>query len=291
MKVSLNPSVIKLSTPKELYPPVPQIIKSISVADSFIKNRILEPPQKGIEYLSGIKAGKNSTVCDGSLGLINFWSCFSGKEMFNISKKGLSTNDKSYPDSFLKTTSDRPISTSAVRDCSVMYLYNDKEKTHSLFHAAHDTDPDYLNFILKTLMPEGITHGAIIPGRSSWYYRHEFNMKMMFCFMKMYNENTVVNVYHSSTTLPEIVGYKGNPYEIPNRMFLEDGEDVGQASFPISDLQGHNTFQKIEKECQSVEDVKRLKSFFRKQKYDEEIIKIFDEILDKKAIQFTNSSK
>ena len=80
----------------------------------------------------------------------------------------------------MKTQAHKPISTSFVHDCAVMYLYNDKTKTHAMYHAAPSTKVKRLNFFIKTLMPEGFTHASIVPGDYSFYKEQEPNMKNMF---------------------------------------------------------------------------------------------------------------
>lgn len=61
-----------------------------------------------------------------------------------------------------------------------MYLFNKETKTHALYHAAPDCKLETLNFMIKTLMPEGFTKGAIIPGDSIFYRKHRHNMENMF---------------------------------------------------------------------------------------------------------------
>ena len=175
----------------------------------------------------------------------------------------MSTNKDGFADSFLKAGASTPISTSFVHDCSVMYLYNDKTKTHAMYHAAPYCKKDRLEFMLKKLMPEGFTRGAIIPGNYIFYRGHEHNMKNMFNVMKKNNPKAIVNVYYDSSRFPEIVGYKGRVYEIQNKKVKEqmdegllDALDYGQASFQILDLQGYNTFNDIENLKERFSDIK-----------------------------------
>lgn len=208
-------------------------------------------PQKSIEKISEIRpvmlAG---TKCRNSIPLRKFW------DFFEIDKKtflkGFSTNKDGFANSFLKTKSCIPISTSYIHDCSVMYLFNKETKTHALYHAAPDCKLETLNFMIKTLMPEGFTKGAIIPGDSIFYRKHRHNMENMFNLMKQSNPHALINVYHGTTRYPEITGYKGFVYEIPNKKVKEqmldgilDAEDFGQATFKILNLQGYNTFENI----------------------------------------------
>lgn len=242
-------------------------------------------PQKSIEKISEIRpvmlAG---TKCRNSIPLRKFW------DFFEIDKKtflkGFSTNKDGFANSFLKTKSCIPISTSYIHDCSVMYLFNKETKTHALYHAAPDCKLETLNFMIKTLMPEGFTKGAIIPGDSIFYRKHRHNMENMFNLMKQSNPHALINVYHGTTRYPEITGYKGFVYEIPNKKVKEqmldgilDAEDFGQATFKILNLQGYNTFENINL-CSTKDELYKLKQAFKQAKYPPEIFKILSNIID-----------
>lgn len=259
--------------------------------DIFIKSKISTlTKERGLTHISGI-SGKNGpgTTCNGAITMKNFWSMFDPDSFNEIRAKGISTNKDGFPHCFLKAKSDVPISTSFVHDCSVMYLYNQKTGTHSLYHAAYDCLPEKLDFIIETLMPEGITHGSITPGDSYWYDRHADNLKNMFAAMKRYNKNSIINVYSESTKYPEIVGYKGKTYEIPNLTVQRQENcgdyisDEGQASFKIMDIQGYNTFDRIEYHCRTLKEVSKLKYFFRKQGYNNEMLSVLNRILNQRA--------
>ena len=58
--------------------------------------------------------------------------------------------------------------------------------------------------------------------------------------LKTNTQNAEVNIYHYNSELPEIVGYKGNVFEIPNARTALGFNDKGQASFKICDLQIEN---------------------------------------------------
>lgn len=265
-------------------PSPPKILRKCIPNDSFKKTLVHTIPQKGLDLISGIKKGlTGGTVCDGSIGMRNFWAMFNMSEIKSLKQRGISTNDESIPNTFLKSKSENPLSTSAVRDCSVMYLYNDKTKTHSMYHAANDCSSEALDFYIKNLMPEGFTHGAIIPGRSFFCEDHKANMKNMFCTMKINNPDSIVNVYHSSTELPEIVGYEGCVYEIPNKKFLEKGKDEGQASFEISDISGGNTFMIIGYNFVHSKQIEKFRQQFKNMGFDFETVKVFNRFLDIRA--------
>lgn len=261
------------------------------IKDIFIRTtRPAGPACKGISHISGVKSSKlGGTTCNGAITMKKFWALFEPSSYQEIRNKGLSTNKDGIPHSFLKAKADVPISTSFVHDCSVMYLYNEAKKTHCIYHAAYDCKPRTLDFIIETLMPEGFSHGSITPGDRYWYNRHIDNMKNMFSAMKRHNRDAIINVYSEVSKYPEIVGYKGRTYEILNadfqqqvKNFQDYVKDNGQASFKIVDLQGYNTFDKISYHCNSVEDYIKLKKYFKRQAYNEEINSVLDMFLDKR---------
>ncbi len=273
------------------------LYKNISLFN--IKNKFQNThhkPIKSIKQISNIKpqylAG---TKCKGSIPLKNFWDYF--LKTSNIKKLGYSTNKDGYGNSYLKANSFTPISTSYVHDCSVMYLYNKNTKTHALYHALPDCPEDYLNFMIKTLMPEGFTKGAIIPGDSNFYADHFFNMKNMLKLMQKSSPKAIINVYHSTIKYPEIVGKDGDVFQIPNKLVqkqIKSGDahicDFGQATFKIIDLQGANTFDKIAYCCKNLKDLNLLKNIFKKENYPREIKEIlYNEIEKRENFLIVNS--
>ena len=221
---------------------------------------------------------------------MNFWKSIGKNNLAQFLKLkllGLSTNKDGYADSFLKTSANRPISTSYVHDCAVMYLYNDKTKTHAIYHAAPNTKRTKLDFIINTLMPEGFTHGNIIPGDYIFYREQEPNLKNMFELMKSNNPSAVVNVFYSITRFPEIVGYKGQVFQIPNKIVEKqmkkgvlDATDSGQASFKILDTTGFNTFNEIHGNA-DLEKCELLKNDFSKIKFPKFMQEIFFNEIEK----------
>ena len=98
-------------------------------------------------------------------------------------------------------------------------------------------------------------------------------MENMFNLMKQSNPHALINVYHGTTRYPEITGYKGFVYEIPNKKVKEqmldgilDAEDFGQATFKILNLQGYNTFENINL-CSTKDELYKLKQAFKQAKY------------------------
>lgn len=255
-----------------------------------VKN-IFSPFKNGLSKIEDIKAGvKGGTTCKNSLPLKNFWKNTDTFQREKLENTGMSTNTVGYARCFLKAKADVPISTSFVHDCTVMYLYNSNTETHCLYHAEAEAQKSILEYIAETLMPEGFTSGAIIPGCSLWISSHVGNMLNMFDVMKSKNPKAVVNVYHSCSTAPEIVGYKGLMYEIPNieilfqrRMKSEYVRDYGQASFNIVDIQSYNTISRILHNCNTLQECDAEKEYFRKNtSYPKEIKECFYNAINKR---------
>ena len=230
------------------------VSKTKTLKDVFYKNQFAQMQKKSINQIVDITPIQFAgTSCKGSIPLQNFWHFFKLKNpKLKSNYFGLSTNKDGYADSFLKEKSNVPLSTSFVHNCSAMYLYNDKTKTHALYHAAPDCSAEYLNSMIQRLMPEGISKAAIIPGDFFFYNEHSHNMNNMLKLIKQNSPNAKVNVYHDSTRFPEVVGYRGDVYEIPNKIVMKEmkinplsAHDEGQASFKILDLQGANTLNEI----------------------------------------------
>ena len=261
------------------------VSKTKNLKDVFSRNQFLSEEKKSISRISNIKpiifAG---TSCAGSIPLQNFWKFFKFKNPKLKSKYfGLSTNKDGYADSFLKEKSNIPLSTSFVHDCSALYLYNEKTKTHALYHAAPDCKEGHLKFIIEKLMPEGVTKAAIVPGDYVFYKKHYDNMHNMFYILKGKNPNIHINVYHDSTRFPEIVGYKGKVYEIPNKNVKKQMKehslnvvDNGQASFKILDLQSADTFFEIYSRFLSEKNMQSLRTEFQQKKLPPLISEIFE---------------
>lgn len=242
--------------------------KPVHIKDLFVKS------VKGLQSLNNIKRGEYGTICKGSKPLPNFYDEFSEKELKQACKRGISTNTESFANCFLKSSAQKPLSTSSVHDCSVMYLFNEKTNTHFMFHSYYKNTEDYFENLIKTFMKEGFSKAYILPGDNAWTERHPQTMHAMFNAIKKLNQTAKLEVYHNSSKLPEIVGYKGKVFEIPNRIVMLGFEDGGQASFKICDLQNRTTMNKIKAEGISSENLDKLELEFCAEGYDEEILKI-----------------
>ena len=201
-----------------------------------------------INELVGIIAGEYGTTCKDSQPLSNFFGQFkSKKEIQNIKKLGLSTNDAGCAYSFLKSKADRPLSTSFVHDCSVMYLYNERKNTHFLYHIHKDEKEEEILAIINLFMPEGYSHASIVPGDKYWADTHRRYLPEVYSAIKKGASNVKVSVFHCSSERPEIVGYKGKMYEIPNKFYSKpyiekfSQGDRGQATFSIRDFRIYTT--------------------------------------------------
>ena len=269
--------------------------KKLSLYD-FIQSKPIgsKTAHKSLDRIADVKPGcMAGTKCKGSIPLRNFWN-FIEKDKF-LKCKGYSTNKDGYGNCFLKSKANMPISTSYVHDCSVMYLYNKDTNTHAMYHAVSACPYKTLQFILRKLMPEGFTKGAIIPGDYIFYNEHKCNMKNMFKLLKTENPDAVINVYNSISRYPEITGLHGNVYEIPNadaKMQMRNGvwdiDDHGQATFRILNLQNVNTFGCIKYNCQTFEELDELEEFYHSQKYPKEILSVLLQEIEQKR-QFLKS--
>ena len=278
-------------------------LKSALTKDFFVKDSAVTLQDSITEIKDIMPVAFAGTKCKGAFMLPDFWKSIAPKnlaEVFRLKLLGLSTNKDGYADSFLKTYSNRPVSTSFVHDCAVMYLYNDKTKTHAIYHAAPNTKVKKLDFMIKTLMPEGFTNACIIPGDYSFYRQQEPNMKNMFKLMKQNNPSAPVNVFYGINRFPEITGYKGQVFQIPNKEVekqmksgILDATDFGQASFRISDTGGYNTFDFIYGECDNIEELESLKNRFKKKKFPKLVSEILSKEIEKQkdVLMLINKSK
>ena len=241
---------------------------------------------QGLSSIDNVKCGKFGTICDGSIPLSNFLEHIKQFNLKNITKNGISTNRDGYAPSFLKTSANNPISTSYVHDCSVMYLFNENTNTHTLYHSLWNIPKNNFKFIAKNFMPEGVTHAALAPGNKIWTSRHYWTLPTMFDAIKENNPNTIINVYHNNSLYPEIVGYKGSLFEIPNRDVLaqlrktDNPKDFGQASFQISDIKDCDTLDIIDRDKITIQELKQLKEDFNQRDYDIEVKKVLNSIIE-----------
>lgn len=215
-----------------------------------------------IKEITEIKPGDYGTTCKGSKPLPSFFTQFKNnkKEIEILKQTGISTNDSGCAYSFLKSKANKPLSTSFVHDCSVMYLYNEQKHTHFLYHIHKDENKEEISAIIKLFMPEGYTHASIVPGDKYWADTHKKYLPQIFSAIKEGSNNVKINVYHNSSERPEVVGYKGCMYEIPNKFYSKpyiermSEKDRGQASFKIRDFRIYTTLY----ESNISNDVKEL---------------------------------
>lgn len=263
-------------------------------------------PKFSLSKLTNIREGKFGTICDGSLPLSNFREIFYYDKNIQrekaVFKLGQSTNSSGYAYSYLKTKSENPISTSYVHNCSVMYLFNKVQDTHFLYHIYPKISDKNLEYIIKNFMPEGFHLAALIAGDKRWNHEHKEYLPMVFDIIKKVNPKASLQAYHDSSRYPEIVGYKGKVYELPNKEYLRCKKygnkfhDEGQASFKIVNLEEGDTNINIHY-CTTIEELRILKANFLSKNYDKEILKVLQNLIDerineiKKILSFNEPEK
>ena len=254
----------------------------LSLKDIFIRNE-----DKGLDSITDIKAGDFGTECKGSKPLLSFLSQFSTKNEFNSVKKiGLSTNKNGFAYSFLKAKSNKPISTSNVHDCSVIYLYNKNTQTHFLYHYHPETSNEEFEYMIKHFMKEGYTHASIVPGENCWSDIHACYLPIIFKTIKKNNRNANVMVYHYMSEMPEIVGYKGKMFQIP----LEDKSIEGQASFNILNVHKGNTLTKLHY-SDDLAELFNLRILFDSLNFNREIKDIMLSLLKERELEIRKLEK
>ncbi len=249
------------------------------LSDIFVKNKTCAA--NDIYKIKNIHAGKYGTECKNSIPLENFKEQFDQPKLLELSQRGISTNTEGWADSFLKSNADNPISTSSVYDCSVMYLFNKDTNTHFLYHSYFNNKQDKFDELIKTFMPEGFNKADILPGSGNWYKRHSLTLPEMLKAIKENNKNAVINIRNYSSKMPEVVGYKGQLFEIPNFRISMGFNNKGQASFPIYDLKVKTLMDEIEYNATSPEKITLIKYLYEQDKVDKEILKIINTKLDK----------
>ena len=245
----------------------------------------LKSPSDSIKSISDVQPGEYGTVCRGSKPLQDFSDAVMNEDYEKILERGISTNIGGLANCVLKSKSENPLSTSSVFDCSVLYLFNKEANTHMLYHSYYNAPEKDLKTLIKTFMKEGFSGAAIVPGDRYWYQRHDFTLKTMLNVLKHLNRSAKINIFHFSSQYPEIVGYKGDMFEIPNNQ-LTSYANRGQASFKISDLRVSDMFDRIEYESFSPGRVEILRKDFEKMGYDEEIMKVINRLLDEQSKNF-----
>jgi len=260
-------------------------LKPQSLKDVFVSQNLRY--EKGLDDVKNIRGGKFGTVCDGSIPLKPFWAFVSRSDHDTVKLSGRSTNIDGVPRCFLKSNANNPLSTSFVHSCSVMYLFNKKTYTHFLYHASEQVPKEEIGYMVRNFMPEGCTHAFIKPGDAYWSDVHRFTVPAMFDEIRKNAPDAVINVCHDSSKYPEVVGYQGRLYEIPNKEVLLqndvlDPEDYGQASFKISDIQGMDTIDVIDCDAFDRASIKDVRAKFKAKNWDKEIKNVLSKILDKR---------
>ena len=246
---------------------------------------------KSISKIEKLHPGEYGTECKNSIPLKNFEEQFDAEKLKELYKSGFSTNTEGWADCFLKSSADNPLSTSSVYDCSVMYLYNKNTNTHFLYHSFYNTSQKYFDFLIKNFMREGFTKADILPGDSNWYARHKETLPRMLKAIKNNNENAIIKIRHYSSKLPEIVGYKGNLFEIPNSRTYWGFSDKGQASFKICDIRAKELIFKIKYSSIIPERLEIQRKLYEQEGYDKEISKVINKLIDEQKEKILEESK
>ena len=247
---------------------------------------VFQPESRhGLSKLKDICAGEFGTTCKGAIPLEDFFGKTNPEKKNELLRKGISTNDTGHAFTFLKSKSDRPLSTSYVCDCSVLYLYNKNADTHMLYHLYSTTNEGDINTIINKLMPEGFTYAGIVPGTKEQIFKHEEYLPKVFSALKEHNKDAKICVYTESSKYPEIVGYKGKMYEIPNKKIKNNivlNSDFGQASFDICDINFHDVVIGINM-CDDIPSLKHLKKILQNENYSEECRHTIEKLIYERA--------
>ena len=199
---------------------------------------VFQHSESGLSEIKNVRQGRFGSICDGSKPLKPFMELFHSETFFQkrILKKGLSTPTDAGAPAFLKSKANNPLSTSEVHDCSVAYFYNQVNNTHFLYHIHPNQDERMIKRYIRDFMPEGFQKACIIPGRNYWTVTHKETLPIIFNAIKSINPKSHVEVFHYSTEMPEIVGYRGSVYEILNKNYYQFmRKEDGQATFKITD--------------------------------------------------------
>lgn len=289
-----NYKIYQINTSKSLAPATPSApsfgisFKPKALKDLFVR---VQSPSDSLSRIKHVRPGQFGTVCDGSKPLADFADAVMDEDFDKICKSGFSTNIGGWAGCFLKSKAYRPLSTSCVFDCSVMYLFNKDKNTHFLYHAYYNTPEEDFKDLIKIFMKEGYTSASLVPGDRYWHDRHELTLDAMFHVLKKSNPDAKINIFHLDSKCPEIVGYKGEMYEIFNRGYAFTNHPSGQASFPISDMRSSNTIKRIQYDGDSLANLNKLRNKFAAAGYDDEILKALSQFIDEKAQKLIAANK
>jgi len=157
-----------------------------------------------------------------------------------------------------------------------------------MYHIYREVKKEELDFLIKHFMQNGYSSAAIVPGNAYFKDEHGQYLNIVFEAIRTNNPNAKINVYHFSSQSPEIVGYKGMVYEIPNRIISEQIKngtksyyikDLSQATFKIQDIRVSPELYNLSC-CDDLESINAMKQKIKSEKYDKEIKKVFYDILD-----------
>ncbi len=282
MKITAKYNNFSYSCPKRK-PYVPSFGISFKapklLSDIFIRQSN-QPAQK-VFKLKKLKAGKFGTECKDSTPLKSFDDSVDFEKLKELYKNGFSTNTDGWADCFLKSKANNPLSTSSVYDCSVMYLFNKDTNTHFLYHSSFRSVQKDFDFLIKTFMPEGFTKAEILPGTKRWLERHSLTLPEMVKAIQANNKQAEINIRHYNSKMPEVVGYMGELYEIPNHRIEMGFYDKGQASFRMCDLKAKSLISELDFNSSSIEKLETTRQYYKQGIPDIEIMKIINRELDK----------
>ena len=146
-----------------------------------------------------------------------------------------------------------------------------------MYHIYNSNDGEEILKLINMCMKEGFSNATIVPGMNNWVDRHEIYLPHIFRSINRNFPNVPIEVCHYSSYMPEIVGYKGKVYVIPNKT----GKNIGQNSFTIQDVRTYTTFAEI---C-NINTLKDLEIFEEKleiNNLDNEINKILKSLVEER---------
>ncbi|GEM_PF-2049531 len=266
------------------------ILYAKNLTHSIIRDLYTKNSEKGLTSISDITAGRYGTVCKGSIPLSNLFNQMDRRKIQILKQIGISTNNLGIGSCFLKSSADKPLSTSFVQSCSVMYLYNGADNTHFMYHIYEDIQKPTLDFLIQHFMQNGYTDAAIVPGHKWFKDTHELYLSKVFEAIQTNNPKAKINVYHFSSHSPEIVGYKGMVYEISNDSALKALKEgvnpryilpTPQATFKIQDVRHFPDLYELSY-CNDLKSINAKKEKVKSAKYDMEIKKVLFSILDER---------
>ena len=133
----------------------------------------------------------------------------------NLSK-GMSTHPYS-GNVGLRGSYKHPIGTSGVCSCAVIFMYNLRNKIHSLYHSLPFRSVDSTINSLNTLMPEGFDEAIIVPGAQ---FCTRNTASTLYAAAKSINKDASIRFKHSESYIEdlnknniEFISYCGHVYQ------------------------------------------------------------------------------